>query len=181
MKKLIFILLALIVLVFSACSNTTSTGQSSTSTSTPTSTLMGWTTPPPLTIDQNKQYTATIKTNYGDIIVQLFAQDAPLTVNNFVFLSQQGFYNHVPFYRIIPGFEMLSGEPLGELGEGPGYTFGGEIVDKPYSTGTLAMSNMGTGTNGSGFFICLADLSTRVPLFRPKALIFSVLLPAGWM
>ena len=69
--------------------------------------------PPPMTIDQNKNYTATIKTNYGDIVIQLLPKEAPVAVNNFVFLAQQGFYNGVKFHRVVKGFMIQSGDPTG--------------------------------------------------------------------
>jgi len=119
---------------------------------------MQWPNPPPMTIDQNKQYVATIKTNYGDIVVQLFPKDAPLAVNNFVFLARQGFYDGVKFHRVMKGFVIQSGDPTGTGTGGPGYKFADEVVTRDYVPGTLAMANSGTNTNGSQFFITLADL-----------------------
>jgi len=124
---------------------------------------MQWSSPPPMTIDQNKQYTATIKTNYGDIEVQLFPKDAPVTVNNFVFLDRQGFYNGVKFHRVVKGFVIQGGDPTGTGAGGPGYRFADEKISKDYVAGTLAMANAGADTNGSQFFITLADLSGRLP------------------
>ena len=124
---------------------------------------MQWPNSPPMTIDQNKQYAATIKTNYGDIVVQLFPKDAPLTVNNFVFLARQGFYDGVKFHRIVKGFVIQSGDPTGTGSGGPGYKFADEKVTRDYVTGTMAMANSGTNTNGSQFFITLADLSGQLP------------------
>lgn len=118
---------------------------------------MQWTTPPPMTIDQNKTYQALIKTNFGDITVQLLPKDAPLAVNNFVFLSRQGFYEGVKFHRIIKGFMMQGGDPTGTGAGGPGYRFADEPVTRRYTPGTLAMANAGPNTNGSQFFIMLAD------------------------
>jgi cyclophilin family peptidyl-prolyl cis-trans isomerase len=110
-----------------------------------------------MTIDQNKTYTATINTNFGDIVVQLLPKEAPLAVNNFVFLSRQGFYKGVKFHRIINGFMMQGGDPTGTGGGGPGYRFADEKVTRNYVPGTLAMANAGPNTNGSQFFIMLAD------------------------
>ncbi len=124
---------------------------------------MQWSSPPPLTIDQNKQYTATIKTNYGDIVLQLFPKDAPLAVNNFVFLARQGFYNGVKFHRVVKGFVIQGGDPTGTGAGGPGYRFADEKISKDYVAGTLAMANAGADTNGSQFFITLSDLSGRLP------------------
>ena len=119
---------------------------------------MKWSSPPALTIDQNKEYTATIKTNYGDITVKLLAKEAPITVNNFVFLSRQGFYNGVKFHRVVQGFVIQSGDPTGTGGGTPGYRFADEKVTRDYVAGTLAMANSGANTNGSQFFITLANV-----------------------
>ena len=124
---------------------------------------MRWGNPPPMTINQNKQYMATIKTNFGNIIVQLFPKDAPNTVNNFVFLSRQGFYNGVLVHRVMKDFVFQSGDPLGNGSGGPGYKFADEKIIKDYVEGTLAMANSGPNTNGSQFFITLDDLSGRLP------------------
>jgi cyclophilin family peptidyl-prolyl cis-trans isomerase len=116
--------------------------------------------PPPMTIDQNKNYTATIKTNYGYIVIQLLPKEAPLAVNNFVFLANAGFYNGVKFHRVVKGFVIQSGDPTGTGSEGPGYTFNDELpTTRDYVEGTVAMANSGPNTNGSQFFITLADLS----------------------
>ncbi|MFH1382843.1 MAG: peptidylprolyl isomerase [Chloroflexota bacterium] len=123
---------------------------------------MRWSTPPAMAIDQNKEYTATIKTNYGDIVVQLLPKDAPLAVNNFVFLSQQGFYNGVKFHRVVKGFVIQGGDPTGTGTGGPGYKFADEPVTRDYVAGVLAMANAGSNTNGSQFFITLADLRTAL-------------------
>jgi cyclophilin family peptidyl-prolyl cis-trans isomerase len=124
---------------------------------------MKWSSPPPMTIDQDKQYSAAIKTNLGDIEVQLFPKDAPLAVNNFVFLARQGFYDGVKFHRVVKGFVIQSGDPTATGARGPGYSFADEKVTRDYIKGTLAMANAGPNTNGSQFFIVLADLSGRLP------------------
>ena len=114
--------------------------------------------PPAMTIDPDTQYTADIQTNQGTISVELFADKAPITVNNFVFLARQSFYDGVLFHRVIPNFMIQGGDPTGTGGGGPGYRFGDEIV--PSLTfdraGLLAMANAGPGTNGSQFFITVA-------------------------
>jgi cyclophilin family peptidyl-prolyl cis-trans isomerase len=153
-------LLSIMAVVFLGCS---STGPLNTTPSVNPSNTMHWTTPPPMGIDQDKQYTATIKTNMGDIVVQLFPKDAPLVVNNFVFLARQGFYNGVKFHRVVKGFVIQTGDPTGTGAGGPGYTFADEKITKDYVTGTLAMANAGPNTNGSQFFITLTDLSGRLP------------------
>ncbi len=112
--------------------------------------------PPPMTIDPNKQYSATLHTNKGDIVVDLFANDAPKTVNNFVFLAREGFYNGVTFHRVIPGFMAQGGDPTGSGSGGPGYRFEDERNNRQHLEGTLSMANAGPNTNGSQFFICYA-------------------------
>ena len=114
--------------------------------------------PPLMTIDRNAQFTATLRTNHGAITLELFASQAPVTVNNFVFLAREGFYNGVIFHRVIPGFMIQGGDPTGTGTSGPGYQFQDEFVpelvfDQP---GILAMANSGPNTNGSQFFITVA-------------------------
>ena len=111
--------------------------------------------PPPMVIDPAKRYTATISTDSGDIVVELFADKAPHTVNNFVFLAREGYYDGVTFHRVIKGFMAQGGDPTGTGRGGPGYKFADEFHpalrhDQP---GILSMANAGPGTNGSQFFI----------------------------
>ena len=111
--------------------------------------------PPPLTIDPDASYTATFKTAKGDIVVELFAKQVPNTVNNFVFLARDGFYDNITFHRVIPDFMAQGGDPEGTGRGGPGYQFADEFDqslrhDKP---GILSMANSGPNTNGSQFFI----------------------------
>ena len=108
-----------------------------------------------MSIDPLAGYTAKIKTNKGDIVLELFPESAPKTVNNFVFLADEGFYDEIIFHRVIPNFMIQGGDPTGTGTSGPGYKFEDEIVttlgfDKP---GILAMANAGPNTNGSQFFI----------------------------
>lgn len=110
---------------------------------------------PPITIDVTAQYTATIRTSLGTMVVELFAEQTPVTVNSFIFLANDGFYNGVLFHRTIPSFMIQGGDPTGTGFEGPGYQFQDEFItgltfDKP---GKLAMANSGPGTNGSQFFV----------------------------
>ena len=121
---------------------------------------MQWANPPAMSIDPNKEYIATIKTDLGDIEIQLFAKEDPMTVNNFVFLAQQGFYNGVKFHRVVKDFVIQSGDPTGTGFGSPGYQFADEKVTRDYVAGTLAMANSGPDTNGSQFFITLVDLSS---------------------
>ena len=115
-----------------------------------------------MTIDVSKNYTALIKTNYGDIKVEFFTNDAPKTVNNFITLSNDGYYDSVIFHRVISGFMIQGGDPSGtghgEYGKFPGYEFEDELNNQiPYSKGILAMANRGPNTNGSQFFIMHVD------------------------
>lgn len=113
-----------------------------------------YTKPPEMKIDKNKEYTATIKTNMGDIKVKLFDNEAPVTVNNFVFLARDKFYDNVKFHRVIKEFMIQTGDPLGNGRGGPGYRFEDELPPaKPYAKGIVAMANAGPNTNGSQFFI----------------------------
>ena len=119
---------------------------------------MQWSNPPEMTIDSTKSYSATLQTENGDIILQLFATESPFTVNNFVFLARQGYYDGVTFHRVIAGFMAQGGDPTGTGAGGPGYNFDDE-VDNDLSfdrQGLLAMANAGPGTNGSQFFITYA-------------------------
>ncbi len=113
--------------------------------------------PPPLTVDATKKYTAKISTSAGDMTAELYPGDAPRTVNNFVFLARDGFYNGVIFHRVISGFMIQGGDPTGTGTGGPGYRFEDEPVSKRYTRGTLAMANAGPNTNGSQFFIMHSD------------------------
>ncbi|MCL5025101.1 MAG: peptidylprolyl isomerase [Chloroflexi bacterium] len=122
-----------------------------------------YSSPPAMTVDQNKQYTATIETNMGTMTAELYVKDAPKTVNNFVFLANEGFYNGVKFHRIIKGFMVQTGDPTGTGTGGPGYKFEDEKNGRNYERGTLAMANSGPNTNGSQFFIVHADLTSRLP------------------
>jgi len=109
-------------------------------------------------IDPEKQYFANIETEKGMITLELFPKEAPLAVNNFIFLSQQGWYDGVSFHRVIPGFVAQAGDPSGTGYGGPGYAFDNEISDnlKFDRPGIVAMANAGPGSNGSQFFITYA-------------------------
>lgn len=112
--------------------------------------------PPPMTIDTTKQYTATIETEKGDLVLELFASDVSITVNNFVFLAREGFYNGTTFHRVIPGFVAQGGDPTGTGKGTPGYRFDDEITEHTHVTGALSMANSGANTNGCQFFITYA-------------------------
>jgi cyclophilin family peptidyl-prolyl cis-trans isomerase len=119
--------------------------------------------PPAMRIDPEKSYNATLETNKGPIEVEFFPGDAPNTVNNFVCLATDGYYDDTPFHRIVKGFVIQGGDPTGTGSGGPGYRFNDEPVSKDYERGTLAMANAGPNTNGSQFFIVLDDLRGKLP------------------
>jgi cyclophilin family peptidyl-prolyl cis-trans isomerase len=115
--------------------------------------------PPELTIDLDKAYTATLDTNHGEIVIDLDPARSPQTVNNFVFLARDGYYDGVIFHRVIENFMIQGGDPTGTGTGGPGYKFRDEIEGQgSYSRGTVAMANAGPNTNGSQFFICHSDV-----------------------
>ncbi|MGI2335130.1 MAG: peptidylprolyl isomerase [Dehalogenimonas sp.] len=102
-----------------------------------------------------KQQYAVIETNLGTIKIELFADDAPNTVQNFIDLAEDGFYDGIIFHRIVQSFMIQTGDPNGNGSGGPGYTFADELpVQRPYDPGIVAMANRGPNTNGSQFFIC---------------------------
>jgi peptidyl-prolyl cis-trans isomerase B (cyclophilin B) len=104
--------------------------------------------------------TATIHTNHGAIAIELFDGDAPKTVENFLKLSREGFYNGVIFHRIIPDFMIQGGDPTGTGSGGPGYQFDDEFNDHKVVRGALAMANAGPNTNGSQFFIVTTEAAS---------------------
>src|SRR6056300_212069 len=117
---------------------------------------------PEMNINTDSSYTAVIKTNLGDMTVEFFTSDAPMTVNNFISLSKDGYYDNVIFHRVISGFMIQGGDPSGtghgDYGQYPGYEFEDELNNQiPYSKGILAMANRGPNTNGSQFFIMHVD------------------------
>ncbi len=113
---------------------------------------------PEMTIDLAKTYSAVLHTNHGDIAIEFDAMRSPMSVNNFVFLAREGFYDGVIFHRVIPNFMIQGGDPTGTGMGGPGYKFRDELEGSgKYSRGTVAMANSGPNTNGSQFFICHVD------------------------
>jgi cyclophilin family peptidyl-prolyl cis-trans isomerase/predicted small secreted protein len=121
-----------------------------------------YTAVPSMQIDAGKLYMATITTVRGDIAVCLQPRLAPKTVNNFVVLARNHFYDRLTFHRIVDGFVIQGGDPLGTGSGGPGYQFADEPVQGDYTIGCMAMANAGPNTNGSQFFVCTAD-DTRLP------------------
>lgn len=141
---------------------TASTAQATAeSASTPvedTSVTKSWSQPPAMSLDANVDYQAIIKTVKGDIVINLFEDEAPNTVNNFVFLARQGFYDGVTFHRVLAGFMAQTGDPTGTGTGGPGYRFADEFSPslRHDSEGIVSMANSGANTNGSQFFITYA-------------------------
>jgi len=114
---------------------------------------------PTMQIDQNKTYSAVLKTSEGDITIDLDAKKTPITVNNFVSLAKENFYNGTVFHRVMKDFMIQGGDPKGDGTGGPGYKFADEPIDGEYTRGTVAMANSGPNTNGSQFFIMHKDYS----------------------
>ena len=164
MKKIIFLTLV----VFISCSGQTDTSNESVELNTNNeegevlSNNKVYESIPEMNIDITKNYTAVIKTSMGDMSVEFFTEDAPMTVNNFINLSRDGYYDDVIFHRVISGFMIQGGDPSGtghgEMGKYPGYKFEDELNNqRAYEKGILAMANAGPDTNGSQFFIMHVD------------------------
>jgi cyclophilin family peptidyl-prolyl cis-trans isomerase len=114
---------------------------------------------PDFILDNNKNYQAKLTTSEGEIIINLNTKETPITANNFVYLSEKGFYNNTIFHRVIEGFMIQGGDPLGNGTGGPGYRFDDEPFNGEYLRGVVAMANAGPNTNGSQFFIMHKDYS----------------------
>ena len=114
-----------------------------------------WDTPPAMHIDPEKTYRITMETDRGDMELELYPEYAPKTVNNFIFLAREGFYDGVVFHRVISDFMIQGGDPTGTGRGGPGYAFEDEVAENPlrHETGVISMANAGPNTNGSQFFI----------------------------
>ena len=164
MKKIIFLTLV----VFISCTDQTDTLNESVELNTNNeegevlSNNKVYESMPEMNIDITKNYTAVIKTSMGDMSVEFFTEDAPMTVNNFINLSRDGYYDEVIFHRVISGFMIQGGDPSGtghgEMGKYPGYKFEDELNNqRAYEKGILAMANAGPDTNGSQFFIMHVD------------------------
>ncbi len=122
---------------------------------------------PPMCIDPTKSYTAAVETTKGTFTIDLNAEGAPETVNNFVVLARYHYYDDVPFHRIIPGFVIQGGDAVGQpqLGAGnPGYQIDDELPETAYEIGSVAMANSGPNTNGSQFFVVTGNDATQLPL-----------------
>lgn len=166
MRRL-FVALLSVMLVAAACGGAKEgTGSAPTAgtgtpvqSSTPASRLPNgkpqWASPPAMQIDPSQTYSAILETSMGRIKIELWAKEAPKTVNSFVFLARQGFYDGTTFHRIIKDFMIRGGDPLGDGTGGPGYRFEDELpVKHSYEAGIVAMANAGPNTQGSQFFIC---------------------------
>ena len=116
-----------------------------------------WKSAPAMAIDTSRNYVARVETDQGVFEMTLLPQLAPNTVNNFVCLAWAGYFDNTTFHRIIAGFVVQGGDPLGTGTGNPGYTFDDEPVNQPYTRGTVAMANSGSNSNGSQFFVSLAD------------------------
>lgn len=126
-------------------------------------TVQQWNQPFEHQLKDDASYAADLETNFGTITVELYPEDAPKTVNNFVSLAREGFYDGTNFHRIVKGFVIQGGDPTGTGAGGPGYKFEDERIVRDYEEGTLAMANAGPNTNGSQFFIVLEDMQGRLP------------------
>ena len=167
MKRLVLLLLAAIALV--ACDTGTGSTGGSSPTPTPPQTGAGLcqnlsrdavnqlNTPPAMSIDVNKTYTARLNTAKGTVTIQLNPKAAPVTVNNFVCLAQDHYYDGLTFHRVVPGFVVQGGDPLGNGTGGPAYKLPNETNSTPWKAGSLGMASSSAGVSGSQFFIVLAD------------------------
>ena len=141
------------VLLFSASCG----GQAPAPAPTPPPKPKTYSSPPPMVIDMSKQYIATIETQKGKLVLELFAKDVPITVNNFVFLARDSFYDGSTFHRVIPGFMAQGGDPTGTGRGTPGYSFKDEFTKHTHVAGALSMANAGPNTNGCQFFITYTE------------------------
>jgi peptidylprolyl isomerase len=152
-------MLVLTSLAITSCGGKTPQPQTANTQNAPEGKIMTWSSPPKMQIDVNKKYTATIETAKGNLVLELFAKDVPNTVNNFVFLARQGFYNGTTFHRVIPGFVAQGGDPTGTGMGGPGYGIPNEITSHKHLAGTISMAHSSLpNSNGSQFFICYVPL-----------------------
>ena len=161
-RVLAFGFVAISLMVITACASATTEIVAAPPTAPPATekgtAALQWSSPPTMEIDPSKSYEAVFMTDIGDFRVRLFPDQAPMTVNNFVFLAKQGYYDNTTFHRVLPGFMAQGGDPTGTGGGGPGYTFEDEfdpdlLFDQ---AGLLAMANRGPNTNGGQFFITYA-------------------------
>ena len=180
MKK-VLISLAVVTLLFAGCSSPAPTQKPPVAPENRAAqppvqqgqtTAKSYSAPPTMQIDPKKEYSALVKTNKGDIRIKLFAAETPKTVNNFVFLARDKFYDGVKFHRVIKEFMIQTGDPKGDGTGGPGYKFADELPAKhQYAPGIVAMANAGPNTNGSQFFICSGEQAKNLNS-RPNYTVF---------
>ncbi len=151
------ILIIAIAVIFILANNWDSNSNQSNNNINATPSMKTYSQAPAMIIDVNKSYSAVMKTTAGDIEISLNAKQTPITVNNFVFLAKDGFYDNVIFHRVIKGFMIQGGDPTGTGSGNPGYRFEDEPFEGEYARGTIAMANAGPNTNGSQFFIMHQD------------------------
>ena len=151
------ILIIAIAVIFILANNWDSNSNQSNNNINATPSMKTYSQAPAMIIDVNKSYSAVMKTTAGDIEISLNAKQTPITVNNFVFLAKDGFYDNVIFHRVIKGFMIQGGDPTGTGSGNPGYRFEDESFEGEYARGTIAMANAGPNTNGSQFFIMHQD------------------------
>jgi cyclophilin family peptidyl-prolyl cis-trans isomerase len=151
-RVLLGVIIVIVGLMILACGEK-ATAPATTSQTAPEVKIMKWDSPPKMQIDPNKKYTATMETEKGKLVLELFAKDVPKTVNNFVFLARQGYYDGTTFHRVIVDFMVQGGDPTGTGMGGPGYKFADEFTAHKNIAGALSMANSGANTNGSQFFI----------------------------
>ncbi|MEI6039757.1 MAG: peptidylprolyl isomerase [Candidatus Berkelbacteria bacterium] len=167
MNKLILpIIIVLIVIGFFGFSRTNKVQEKTSEPAKKEETVSNYKFPGILPDDKIKNKKAVITTSKGVIELDLYADRAPKTVSNFIYLAELGYYNGLNFHRVVPGFVIQGGDPTGTGAGGPGYKFEDEKVVGDYKEGTLAMANAGPNTNGSQFFICLEDLPTLPKLYN---------------
>ena len=155
-REAIAVMLIAALILTVSCRSSSSNNSPLPTRTTMSSTKKTYTSPPPMIIDTSKQYTAVIEINKGKLVLELFAKDVPKTVNNFVFLARDGFYDGVTFHRVIPDFMAQGGDPTGTGSGDPGYKFADEFTSHKHVTGAVSMANAGPNTNGSQFFITYA-------------------------
>lgn len=154
---ILIIIIAVVAVIFLFSKNYSTTQNSTISESSGSINMKHYDSSPKMTLDQSKKYFALIDTNKGQMKINLFSKETPVTVNNFVFLSKEGFYNGTNFHRIVSGFMIQGGDPKGDGTGGPGYNFPDEKITRDYKRGIVAMANSGPNTNGSQFFIMHQD------------------------
>jgi cyclophilin family peptidyl-prolyl cis-trans isomerase len=155
--KYLFAIILVIIVVAAIAGFSNKKTETSTPTNNKGESMQNLKFPGVLPTDQITNKVAVVETSKGTIEFVLYADKAPKTVSNFVYLAQKGFYDGLTFHRVVPGFVIQGGDPSGNGSGGPGYQFDDETVQGDYKAGTVAMANSGPNTNGSQFFICLDD------------------------